>query len=252
MNILYIIGNGFDINLGLKTSYQDFYNYYIGLPSSNNVIAKLKEHLTAYRYTTWADMELGLGHYTREVGSWREMETVCHDLSYNMRVFLLPLQKGFVPSPEERKRMTDFLLAPQSGLYIGGVRAVSSFMTVDKEINVINFNYTKTFERLCGYASSYLSLSPKAVLRLVYHIHQSLDNTDVIIGVNDDNQIDNKEIICPELEDLMVKPHINNQLGTLVDNECVGMINQANLFCLFGVSLGESDNIWWNLIEYVS
>lgn len=27
MNILYLIGNGFDLNLNLKTSYKDFYNF---------------------------------------------------------------------------------------------------------------------------------------------------------------------------------------------------------------------------------
>jgi len=29
MNIIYIIGNGFDINLGLKTRYVDFYKWYV-------------------------------------------------------------------------------------------------------------------------------------------------------------------------------------------------------------------------------
>ena len=29
MNVTYIIGNGFDLNLGLKTSYKDFYACYI-------------------------------------------------------------------------------------------------------------------------------------------------------------------------------------------------------------------------------
>lgn len=29
MNVTFLIGNGFDINLGLKTSYKDFYEQYI-------------------------------------------------------------------------------------------------------------------------------------------------------------------------------------------------------------------------------
>ena len=28
MKVVYLIGNGFDLNLGLKTSYSDFYTYY--------------------------------------------------------------------------------------------------------------------------------------------------------------------------------------------------------------------------------
>lgn len=29
MNITFLIGNGFDINLGLKTRYVDFYDFYL-------------------------------------------------------------------------------------------------------------------------------------------------------------------------------------------------------------------------------
>ena len=29
MKVVYLIGNGFDLNLGLKTSYSDFYTYYL-------------------------------------------------------------------------------------------------------------------------------------------------------------------------------------------------------------------------------
>ena len=43
MNVLFILGNGFDINLGLHTGYQDFYEYYLKQPSTNPVIVKLKE-----------------------------------------------------------------------------------------------------------------------------------------------------------------------------------------------------------------
>jgi hypothetical protein len=35
MNILFLIGNGFDLNLGMKTRYVDFYNYYISNTSLN-------------------------------------------------------------------------------------------------------------------------------------------------------------------------------------------------------------------------
>lgn len=248
MNILYIIGNGFDINLGLKTGYQDFYNYYIEQQSSDDVIVKLKEHMTAHLYTTWADLEMGLGLYTKEVGSWRDMEIICHDLSINMRKYLSQIQKGFMVTEDERRRMVSFLLEPQSGLGIGNARAVSSAMVAEKHINVINFNYTKTFEQLCGYRKGNQILSNTSTLHIIHHIHLSLENQDVIIGVNDEGQVSNKEIICPELKDLMIKPHINNQLGTLVDDECLDMIDKASLICFFGVSLGESDLYWWRRV----
>jgi hypothetical protein len=36
MNIVYIIGNGFDLNLKLDTSYRDFYEYYKKQPSKDD------------------------------------------------------------------------------------------------------------------------------------------------------------------------------------------------------------------------
>ncbi|MBK7465948.1 MAG: hypothetical protein IPJ43_03540 [Saprospiraceae bacterium] len=40
MEILYIIGNGFDINLGMKTRYSDFYTYYKTTNSKSEAIQK--------------------------------------------------------------------------------------------------------------------------------------------------------------------------------------------------------------------
>ncbi len=39
MNITFLIGNGFDLNLGLKTRYTDFYKYYME-HNPNNLISK--------------------------------------------------------------------------------------------------------------------------------------------------------------------------------------------------------------------
>ena len=39
----FFIGNGFDINIGLKTSYWDFYSYYKTIETENDVIKHFKE-----------------------------------------------------------------------------------------------------------------------------------------------------------------------------------------------------------------
>lgn len=43
MNILYLIGNGFDLAQGLKTKYTDFYPYYIGRTVYNPAVKKMLE-----------------------------------------------------------------------------------------------------------------------------------------------------------------------------------------------------------------
>lgn len=45
MNILFLIGNGFDINLGMQTRYTDFYKYYATVPTSKDSILKLKKEI---------------------------------------------------------------------------------------------------------------------------------------------------------------------------------------------------------------
>lgn len=248
MNILYIIGNGFDINLGLKTGYPDFYDYYLDRKSNSALINNLKEHLKSARYTTWADLELGMGDYTRFVPSCEAMVTICHDLSWSLRNYLSSVQNGFSPTPQDIINTKSFLAYPSVGLSASPKRAVDSFIRGDKNLSVISFNYTNTFERLCGFKGTVESLGNSSYLKMVQHIHMSLDNTDVILGVNDESQIANNEIMCSNLLDAMVKPHINKQLGTLVDDECVSIIKSSDLICLFGVSLGKSDNIWWRHI----
>ena len=62
MNLLFVYGNGLDINLGLKTGYQDFYDYYLNeVPSSSPLIEKMNKHLSKERYNNWSDLGLEIG-----------------------------------------------------------------------------------------------------------------------------------------------------------------------------------------------
>ena len=62
MNILFLIGNGFDLNLGMKTNYNDFYKYYASKQSSSDLIQKLKKEIDG-NIENWSDLELALGKY---------------------------------------------------------------------------------------------------------------------------------------------------------------------------------------------
>ena len=48
MNIVYMLGNGFDINIGMDTRYSDFYKYYNNVSTSNEKIKKLKNSIREY------------------------------------------------------------------------------------------------------------------------------------------------------------------------------------------------------------
>ena len=69
MKITFLIGNGFDLNLGLKTTYKDFYNNYLMTLDSevinNNVLYK---HIDK-NIEDWVDFETRLGLFTFPIDS---------------------------------------------------------------------------------------------------------------------------------------------------------------------------------------
>lgn len=74
MKITYIIGNGFDINLGLRTSYENFYKWYVRQSSEKDpdVVKKFKSEINNHiekkgTEINWSDLEYGLGQYSSEV-----------------------------------------------------------------------------------------------------------------------------------------------------------------------------------------
>ena len=44
MDVVFLLGNGFDINIGMKTRYCDFYDYYFKQISLNNIIKTFKNN----------------------------------------------------------------------------------------------------------------------------------------------------------------------------------------------------------------
>ena len=87
MDITYLIGNGFDINIGLATRYCDFYEYYKQQPSSNKTIAKLKNDIRC-NYENWADLEVKLGEYTADFLEETDFESVFEDIQDNLSQYL--------------------------------------------------------------------------------------------------------------------------------------------------------------------
>ena len=63
MNITYIIGNGFDFNLGLKTSYKSFLDYYLKRDSGDRIIELFKDSIKQCN-DLWSDVEIALGQST--------------------------------------------------------------------------------------------------------------------------------------------------------------------------------------------
>ena len=254
MKVLFILGNGFDINLGLPTRYQDFYDYYLKQHSETEQVERLKQHLKKERYSTWADLELGLGSYTKNIDSIEDLELLIHNITDHLREYLGEVMDSFSFSAKLSTRVFNGLAYPHLAFPGGVARELESFMAKNgpRSVDVISFNYTDVLERIIAFARPNehmpIILGTDVFLESIRHIHMTLSNMDIILGVNDETQIANESLRNEEGEMLLVKPCINQLLETRIDNECKALIRNSDLICFFGVSLGETDSIWWHLI----
>ena len=71
----------------------------------------------------------------------------------------------------------------------------------------------------------------------------------MILGVNDSSQIKNEELKnVREITRAIVKNEANINAGTLRDRRTQQLINTSDIICVYGMSIGITDKIWWETI----
>lgn len=268
MNITYIIGNGFDINLGLKSRYVDFYKDYIKRTAIDGpVIQIFRDEINEFvkqdcnkkdeNTIDWQDLEVALGHWTEKL-KVEEVEPLYINIIDSLKDYLEGEYESFDLETFSRVEFFSYLLDPISENYNRNqITEIQNFwrgFSEPDDINIINFNYTTTIEHLSSYTGDRLyigenTIGHKTYLNSVLHIHQSLNDEEILVGLNDVSQIANKEIHKDKhLCNLLIKPRTNVLLGTGVDRDCESVIRKTHLFIIFGTSAGITDKKWWNSI----
>lgn len=277
MNILYLIGNGFDLRLGLPTRYADFLEYYkgqapkLGADRSQQAetIKKYKERFFAEMAEReergeeqWKDLEIALGKFTTAFGDDADADAdgFCdfyEDMNRSLEAYLSQYN-SFEPTPEEVEKFREDLIYPYRYLKQKEEKKLRT-LTIAQAwyIDVISFNYTSSFECLCqdallvgerNYPEGY-SGHP-VIYQGVKHVHGSLGEGGILLGVDHGEQIANEQYRKnDDVADLLLKPQANEGRGTLVDEECLSLIAGADVICLFGLSLGPTDQMWWTAIK---
>ena len=273
MNILYLIGNGFDLRLGLPTRYADFLKYYerqtpklgADLSLQEETIKKYKKRFFAEMAERegrgeeqWKDLEIALGEFTTAFGD--DADGFCdfyEDMNRSLEAYLSQYN-SFEPTPEEVEKFREDLIYPYRYLKQKEEKKLRT-LTIAQAwyIDVISFNYTSSFECLCqdallvgerNYPEGYSGHS--VIYQGVKHVHGSLGEGGILLGVDQGDQIKNKKKRKnDDVADLLLKPQANEGRGTLVDEECLSLITGADVICLFGLSLGPTDQMWWTAIK---
>lgn len=256
MNTLFIIGNGFDLNLDLNTDYPSFYKYYLEQSTSNKAIQKLKEDITQKQYSTWADLEEGLGKYAENC-SKEDYLMILDDIRTNLLKYLkeedqkmaFGITDTFYEDLKKPERHLERVMQDKYYAYY------NSYLKspVGNYVDIITFNYTYTLERILDIARGKSIVKLPTIdnsinLDYLLHIHGTLDN-ELDLGINDPSQLLNDSFkVDMDILENVVKSEFNDACLNGNNSICERYISEADVIVLFGVSLGVTDKKWWSLI----
>jgi hypothetical protein len=254
MKIVYILGNGFDVNLNLETKYTDFYKMYKKIESKNDSILKLKKSIETEK--NWSDLESALGEYSQKVNSASEFIELFEDIGDNLADYLKSEERKIDSLEIDKEKFLEHLSFPDRLLPLAQRNQIKSLKEKWKNhqwnIYAITLNYTQTFEKIIGEDEKPIETGTHHQAKITYqgiqHLHGYIDDM-LVMGVNDISQIKNESFHNnSEILNAFIKEKCNQAMQHTVDEQCKLHISSANLICIFGSSLGITDKLWWENI----
>lgn len=258
MDVTFLIGNGFDLNLGLETKYEHFYPHYTNeteFPSNSPEILLFKELLQrGGGYSRWADFELALGEYTPfpPLDRVDTLRTCLEDFMYCFAVYLKGQQNridfekcGLFMAYKFANSLTahiEFLESRHAAAVRAGLPP--SHITT---YHILNFNYTTILDTLSALIKREFTGTTNSLGQII-HVHGTVDS-GMILGVDNMGQVKKSGLLTtPRQRRLLLKPLLNQQSGGGHDQEALSCMESSDEVCVFGMSLGETDTFWWEHI----
>lgn len=263
MNITFMIGNGFDLNLGLQTSYSHFLKYYLAHIENDNENIKCFKERISQQWANWSDVELALGKCTADfVGPTCDNDFFeCYDNIYDSLSAYLTEEEMKFDAVNEKTLNTGMLHALSQWSQGFRAKRQDAITNEIKKVpggfvfNFIVFNYTYTLDKCIasiknpqqiGYRHFGSSNIANSIGKIV-HVHGYTDK-DMILGVNDVSQISNTDIYVDRLvfdTDRLVKIEANHLFEENTDEKAYEILKNSDLVYVYGMSLGATDKLWW-------
>lgn len=259
MEITFLIGNGFDLGVKLKTRYKDFYKEYCNeTRGDNDNIRRFKETIRgnmlgdSKQIEDWSDFEFAFGQHSKEF-SLQEKERYrerFEDFAVRFNSYLENEESNLDYSDEESiaKMMKE------------AVRTYSHIREADKNeieqiykrinntrhFNFVSFNYTHVVDKFVEILRN--ALADNSFNQVGRMVHGYIEE-NMIIGVNDASQIANTKFSeDPDIVSELVKPQQNRDARTGYEREVTSIIESSHIICIYGMSIGATDKKWWDLI----
>lgn len=274
MNVTFLIGNGFDLNLGLATQYPDFLKEYLvenpdDLPEiktfKKDIQSRDKEDQDNEVDRLWSNAELAFGNYTGEVAAqgktvdtyFERYDDFCLHLAKYLQKqesrfctdgrgqdFVNSIQAFHAGLTETQKAVIDKAEAGISGGYVFNFIIFNYTEIIDEIIKDIKESKPKFGNRVIGNTNHTNSIGR------IIHVHGTTTK-DMIFGVNDESQVANLELfegMSPNYLNSLIKQKTNQGNGARIDEKALEIINSSSCFYIYGMSMGATDAIWWQRI----
>lgn len=265
MNITFLIGNGFDINLGLKTKYTDFYNEYIASVQDLDDSDCRKRFAMKIdgNYDTWADFEMGFANNIS--GSADDVRKILYDFNSKFTEYLKKqVDLCCFNNPDILKLFSGFLLNWRKHLEVKDKSIIDHIYNSKThesiQLDFVSFNYTDIVQKI---KKQYVAANSSKELRKIdqnkgfseyigniLNIHGVLGE-NIIIGVDSLEQLaDEKLRQDTSLANLCVKSKLNEYIGNnSVETQFVTMVQGSQIICAYGLSFGKTDLSRWKVIK---
>lgn len=254
MNITFFLGNGFDLQCGLKTSYIDVKKAYLESGNKSKIKDTLIKHFNNDK-ENWSDFEEGIYSNSNKFYSLDELRLCVEDF----RAFIMEyLQKESDKVSEElinekcveiKERfifsINNFMnnLTPNDSEFIRN----HHFSTSD-ELNFITLNYTDLLDKILK--CLFKSQNEKALVSNInygecVHAHGEIKNNNIILGADNNTQF-NDFGTYPNLSQSrsLTKKDFINEIDKFGDESAQEILYKTDVLVIYGASLGNSDLMW--------
>lgn len=274
MNILFLIGNGLDLQYKMKTSYKNFYDDQRAIYEERKTNSTDKRPYSNYIYkslydeqdknavnekSNWLDLELYIGDLSKKYwetnskDGWDKFVESFEEVETDLFAYLEKEDSKYITDEKQInfKKTIDNLLTDLPGAYSAKLRSyIDSSPNISDYVKILTFNYTRVLDRILEnsikeYNGSLTGTTYSTVIGEVCHAHGLL-NDNPILGVSNETQI--SDLMEKEVTKYFVKEKIIEQCRSDNNQRNESLINDADLIIIFGMSLGETDSYIWEKV----
>ena len=267
MNITFLIGNGFDRNLGLDTTYSDFVKVYKTLLSDSKHVNSFRNYIKENE-KLWSKAEEALGQYTQQLekGQGSIFSECQADFCANLAQYLKQQEARIDYAANKEQIKLAFqrfrnLSEPFPSSEKAEIDAIyKSYSKENIGFNFIDYNYTYTVDHcieiiqaipgILG-SHSYYMTTFKHLVGKICHVHGTVDG-QMVFGVNDDSQISNLDVFDGTDGDLskalLIKKSANAFYREDTDAKAYKILKDSSILYIYGMALGITDKLWWQRV----